>query len=141
MGLIHRDIKPENFLIGLKKKSHIIYVIDFGFAKRFSDVKTGMHIAYVEGKQLTGTAKFASIYTHLGIEQSRRDDLEALGYVLVYLIKGELPWNGIKAKTKVEKYRKIMEKKIEYTPKILCEGLPGRFYIYFKIPRGIHIVL
>jgi serine/threonine protein kinase len=100
-------------------------MIDFGLAKRFIDLKTGQHIAYIEGKQLTGTVKYASVYTQMGIEQSRRDDLESLGYVLVYLMKGELPWNGIKAKNKMEKYKKIMEKKIETTPDILCEGLHG----------------
>mmetsp|Transcript_126909 Transcript_126909/g.179047 ORF Transcript_126909/g.179047 Transcript_126909/m.179047 type:complete len:220 (+) Transcript_126909:59-718(+) len=89
---IHRDIKPDNFLIGLGKNSHVVYAIDFGLAKRFRDARTTQHIPYRENKNLTGTARYASINAHLGIEQSRRDDLEAIGYVLIYLLKGYLPW-------------------------------------------------
>lgn len=126
-NFIHRDVKPDNFLIGANKKKTQVYAIDFGLAKRFRDPKTGNHIPYRDGKSLTGTARYASINTHLGIEQSRRDDLESLGYVLVYFLLSELPWQGMKAKTMKEKYEKIMEKKIATPIESLCKGFPGKF--------------
>jgi serine/threonine protein kinase len=129
---IHRDIKPDNFLMGVNKKKHLVYVIDFGLAKRYRDPKTGLHNPYNDGKSLTGTARYASINTHLGIDQSRRDDLESLGYILIYFLKGELPWQGLKAKTMKEKYEKIMEKKISSSIETLCKGFPD------EIPAFIH---
>jgi serine/threonine protein kinase len=134
---IHRDIKPENFLLGIGKKKQDIFLIDFGLAKRFRDPKTGEHIPYTDGKSLTGTAIYASIYTHLGIEQCRRDDLESLGYVLMYFLRGDLPWFGIKAKTREEKQQKIMELKTSYTPDLLCKSFPEEFTTYFNIVREL----
>jgi len=134
---IHRDIKPENFLLGLGKKKHDLFLIDFGLAKRFRDPKTGEHIPYTDGKSLTGTAIYASIYTHLGIEQCRRDDLESLGYVLMYFLRGDLPWLGIKSKTREEKQQKIMELKISHTPHLLCKGYPEELVNYFNLVREL----
>jgi serine/threonine protein kinase len=134
---IHRDIKPDNFLIGLGKRSNIVYIVDFGLAKKYRDGKTHQHIPYRENKNLTGTARYASINAHLGIEQSRRDDLEAIGYVLIYLIKGYLPWQGIKANNKQEKYHKIMEKKMTTPVEILCKGLPIEFSTYLNYCRTL----
>ena len=136
--IIHRDIKPENFLVSKNKfNQEIIYLIDFGLAKRFRDPKTGLHIPYKDGKSLTGTARFASIYTHLGIEQSRRDDLEGMMYTLLYLIKGKLPWQGLKAKSKEEKCQKIMEKKIDIPIEKLCKGLHKNFGIILHYCRSL----
>ena len=128
--IIHRDIKPENFVISLNKnlKNNSIYLIDFGLSKRFRNPKTGEHIPYKDNKLLTGTARFSSIYTHLGIEQSRRDDLEGMLYTLIYLYKGNLPWQDInKYKNKNEINDKILEKKINITIDSLCEGMPIEF--------------
>lgn len=105
-GYIHRDIKPDNFLIGVDDP-HYIYIVDFGLAKRFYDFKLKKHIPFWEGKSLIGTVRYASVKTHLGIEQSWRDDLESLGFVLIYFLKGDLPWMGLKATDKKDKYDKI----------------------------------
>jgi serine/threonine protein kinase len=113
--------------MGREKKKHIVYVVDFGLTKKYKDSKTGEHIPYKDGKSLTGTARYASIYTHLGIEQSRRDDIESLGYVILYLLKGDLPWQGIKAKNKKDKYEKIMHRKINTSLEQLCKGHPSNF--------------
>jgi serine/threonine protein kinase len=110
-NFIHRDMKPDNFLMGLKQKAAVCYVIDFGLSKRFKDPKTGTHIPYRDGKSLTGTARYASVNTHIGIEQSRRDDLESIGYILMYFLKGTLPWMGMQGKTKEAKYDAIKERK------------------------------
>lgn len=129
-GFLHRDIKPDNFLMGLGRKANQVYVIDFGLAKRYRDPTTSRHIPYRENKNLTGTARYASCNTHLGIEQSRRDDLESLGYVLLYFLRGSLPWQGLKADTKKQKYDKIREKKVSTTIEVLCKSLPVEFASY-----------
>ena len=136
--IIHRDIKPENFLIGKGKNNSILYICDFGLAKRFRDKKTGMHIPHKEGKKFTGTACYASIYTHLGSEQSRRDDLESLAYILIYLSKGTLPWKSLKVKNKKERQAKILSKKINTNNDELCSGLPKEFSQFLQTIRDLH---
>lgn len=123
-NFLHRDIKPDNFTMGIGKKSNHVYIIDFGLAKKYRDQKTQQHIPYREGKSLTGTARYTSVNTHLGIEQSRRDDLEGLGYVLVYFLRGNLPWMGLRAHNKKEKYERIMERKISTSVDALCRSFP-----------------
>jgi len=113
-----------------------VYVIDFGLAKKYIG-KDGKHIGYREGKSLTGTARYASINTHLGIEQSRRDDLESLGYVMLYHLRGSLPWQNMKASNKKEKYEKIMEKKLGTPIEILCKGFPNEFVTYLSYCRNL----
>ncbi|KAI7994634.1 Casein kinase 1-like protein 3 [Camellia lanceoleosa] len=130
-GFLHRDIKPDNFLMGLGRKANQVYIIDFGLAKRYRDPTTSRHIRYRENKNLTGTARYASCNTHLGIEQSRRDDLESLGYVLLYFLSGSLPWQGLRAATKKQKYDKICEKKLSTPIEVLCKSHPVEFASYF----------
>lgn len=135
---IHRDIKPDNFLMGLGKKGNLVYIIDFGLAKKYRDGRTHRHIPYRENKNLTGTARYASINTHLGIEQSRRDDLESLGYVLMYFNLGTLPWQGLKAANKRQKYERISEKKLSTPILTLCKGFPSEFANYLSYCRQMH---
>ena len=133
---IHRDIKPENFVIGIEEKSNIIHCIDFGLSKRYKNPKNHQHIPYREGRALTGTARYVSINTHLGIEQSRRDDLESIGYVLVFFLKGSLPWQGLKAENN-NKYVRIMEKKLQIPTEILCFGLPSEIVMYLNYCKNL----
>ncbi|KAK2425150.1 casein kinase protein [Trifolium repens] len=136
-SFLHRDIKPDNFLMGLGRRANQVYAIDFGLAKKYRDTSTHQHIPYRENKNLTGTARYASMNTHLGIEQSRRDDLESLGYVLMYFLRGSLPWQGLKAGTKKQKYEKISEKKVSTSIESLCRGYPSEFASYFHYCRSL----
>ncbi|XP_020208080.1 casein kinase 1-like protein 3 isoform X1 [Cajanus cajan] len=151
-GFLHRDIKPDNFLMGLGKKANQVYMIDFGLAKGYKDPITNKHIPYRllllnvcfyldnlsrENKGLTGTARYASYNTHSGIEQSRRDDLESLGYVLMYFLRGSLPWQGLQAVNKKQKYDKICKKKLSTPIEILCKSYPVEFASYFHYCRSL----
>ncbi|PAA70226.1 hypothetical protein BOX15_Mlig023983g1 [Macrostomum lignano] len=136
-NFIHRDVKPDNFLMGLGKKGNLVYMIDFGLAKKYRDSKTHQHIPYRENKNLTGTARYASVNTHLGIEQARRDDMESLGYVFMYFLRGALPWQGLKAATKRQKYERISEKKMQTPVEALCQGYPGEFATYLTFCRSL----
>jgi serine/threonine protein kinase len=136
-NFIHRDIKPDNFVMGRAKKASVVHIIDFGLAKKYRDSKTNAHLPYRTLKSLTGTPRYASLNTHLGIEQSRRDDLESLGYVLMYFCRGSLPWQGLPAKNKKQKYQRITEKKASTTIEQLCEGYPTEFMTYLQYCRSL----
>ncbi|XP_003791950.1 casein kinase I-like [Otolemur garnettii] len=138
-NFIHRDIKPDNFLMGIRHQCRLnqLFLIDFGLAKKYRDNRTGQHIPYREDKNLTGTARYASINAHLGIEQSRRDDVESLGYVLMYFNRTSLPWQGLKAVTKKQQYEKISELKMSTPVEDLCKGFPEEFSMYLNYCRGL----
>ena len=136
--ILHRDIKPDNFTIGRGKKSHIIYLIDFGLAKKYKSSKGNHeHIKYSENKKLIGTARYASINALKGCEQGRRDDMESLGYVLMYFLRGNLPWQGLKLSKRDDRNKKIYEVKKETSAEQLCVGYPKQFCEYIRYTRNL----
>ncbi|KAH8249774.1 hypothetical protein KR032_012304, partial [Drosophila birchii] len=136
-GFIHRDVKPDNFLMGLGENSTQLYLIDFGLSKRYKDSETHMHIPYRKDRNLTGTVRYASMNAQMGVEQSRRDDMESLGYCIMYFNLGKLPWQGISAANKKQKYEKILEKKSSISIETLCRGFPTEFALYMKYVRNL----
>lgn len=135
--LIHRDIKPDNFVMGIGSNFNTVYVIDFGLSKYYMDPKTKEHCAFRDFRNLTGTARYCSINAHAGYEQSRRDDLESLGYVFLYFLRGTLPWQGLQADSKREKFRKIYKTKLSMRTETLCQGLPEEFAKYLNYCRNL----
>ena len=135
--IIHRDIKPDNFVLGINENKKKIYLLDFGLAKKYRSSTTLNHYPISSNKRLTGTPRYASINALTGIEQSRRDDLESLGYVLLYFLRGNLPWQGLPIKSGRNKYEKILEKKKETSSKDLCFGFPNEFEIFIDYCRNL----
>lgn len=133
-GFAYRDMKPDNFVFGTGSCKNILYIIDFGLCKRVVDTRTGEHIHHRTGKQMSGTPRYVSLRTHDGEEQSRRDDIEALGYMLVYLVKGRLPWQGLPSK---HNYISIANTKKSTNLMDLCEGLPHAFQKTIEYARGL----
>lgn len=136
-NLIHRDIKPKNFTIGRGNNANQIYIIDMGLAKRYCDPRNHIHIKLGVQKSLIGTAKYTSLATHLGFDQSRRDDLEGVAYTLIHFLRGDLPWQTLKNKTKKEKLIEIHELKTQTTVDELCEGLPSEFATFLDRVRKL----
>ena len=135
--IIHRDIKPDNFVMGRGEKAKYLYLLDFGLAKKYRSSTTLLHYRMTKKKNLTGTARYASINALNGLTQSRRDDLEAVGYVLIYFLKGKLPWQGLRLKNKEDRYHKIMEIKRDTSPAQLCHGFPKEFKKYVEYTRNL----
>ena len=143
-GILHRDIKPANFCISkdatvtdLVSGNEKIYLIDFGLSKPYVG-RHNKHIPMVEGKKLVGTPRYASYNTHMGIEQSRRDDLEVIGNTIIYLYKESLPWeNYFSGANKYEEYANIAQKVKETSLKELCQGCPPQFLEFMKYCRNL----
>ena len=135
--IIHRDMKPDNFVMGYDSKNAKLYLLDFGLAKKYRSSKTLIQYPYIKKKKLTGTARYASIHALEEMEQSRRDDLESAGYVLIYFLRGSLPWQGLKIKTKEERYKKILEKKREISSDDLCRDYPEEFKYYIDYTKEL----
>lgn len=131
-NFIHRDLKPSNLVMGVGEHADMVHLIDFGISKEFRSPKTHMHIPYRDGLGLTGTAMFASIHSHLGMELGRRDDLESLAYILIYFLRGSLPWQASSYKNK-----RVMECKQKTSALDLCRGLPVEFCTFLTYSRSL----
>jgi serine/threonine protein kinase len=132
-SFVHRDIKPDNFVFGVGTNSNTLYLIDLGLARKYRNMQTLDPYPYEEGKGLIGTTRYVSINVHLGVEQSCRDDLESVGYVLIALALGRLPWDDLSA----ENPHDIQEAKMNVPLDVLCAGLPNEFYMYMEKVRSL----
>lgn len=135
--LIHRDVKPDNYVIGLENKASTVYIVDYGLAKRYINSVTREHIPFSDQRRMVGTPRYCSLNSHNGFEQGRRDDLESLGYCLIYMLKGSLPWQGIRGTSKEERNLKVRELKVKLTLNELCKGLPKEVLQYMYIARNL----
>ena len=134
--IIHQDIKPENFLVGNPDTS-TIYIIDFGLCKKYRSTRTGKHIIFSKTKKFIGTLEFCSINSMKGLEMTRRDDMESIGYMLIYLIKGTLPWIGFENSPFLEKYEKVYKIKANISNEELCKDLPIEICKYMKYVKSL----
>ena len=127
---IHRDLKPDNIMIGLGEDSVNVIFVDFGLSKSVIDSRTGKHIPLVTGKKLVGTCRYASLNSHRGFELSKRDDLISVGYCMINLLTGSLPWQGKHSSNASTRYKIVGKMKERCTNKVLCEDLPPQFFEY-----------
>ncbi|KAH8282746.1 hypothetical protein KR054_009453, partial [Drosophila jambulina] len=136
-NIVHRDIKPDNFLMGNGARRHQLFIIDFGLAKAYWNEQVERHIPPQSGNCLVGTARYASINAMSGGRQSRRDDMEALGYLMIYMITGSLPWQGISYGSLKQRNEKIAEAKQSTRLEVLCRGCPDEFGAYMSYCRTL----
>lgn len=137
---MHRDIQPGNFLVGLGKKLQQIYTIDYAFATPFHDATSNKPRPDVVNTNDTyvGTLKYSSLNVLKGHRHSRRDDLESLGLMLVYFLRGELPWDQPGSESSPKQRRKEIRKAMEETLlEDLCKGLPKEFLSFMQYCRNL----
>ena len=138
--IIHRDIKPDNFVMGANENNAKLYLLDFGLAKKYRSSRTLVQYPLIKKKKLTGTARYASIHALEEWEQSRRDDLESVGYVLMYFLRGSLPWQGLKVRSKEDRYKKILDKKKATSSEDLCKDFPVEFRDFVEYTRNLEYI-
>ena len=153
-GFVHRDIKPGNIVLGSKDSENSVYIVDFGLARRYKNHRNGAHMAFLDGKPLVGTVRYASLNTHLGIgellfvllnksihlfakAQTRRDDIECLAYSLLDCLR-DLPWGHIKGGSPKQFEERVREKKRSWTPERLCVGIPNAFKALLSHARQLN---
>lgn len=134
-GYLHKDIKPDNFTLDFRDPRKL-FCIDFGISGRYLK-RNGEHVDFSNNRKFCGTPRYASIAAHKNQEQSRKDDLESIAYILIYMYKGKLPWQRIKHKDKREKYRLIGEKKASLSEEELCKGMNKEFIVFLKYVRNL----
>ncbi|KAH9970630.1 kinase-like domain-containing protein, partial [Lactifluus volemus] len=134
---VHRDLKPNNFMLGTGDRESQVFLIDFGLARLFRNLETQKHVDRVKSFDEIGAIRYSSINGHLGRTQSRRDDLESLGYVIVSLIKGRLPWQGIDVHPGQVHRDQVLRLKQGTTVETLCEGLPQPFLFFLDYIRSL----
>ena len=137
--VVHRDIKPENFTTGYEDIS-TIYLIDFGISRKYRSSRTLKHVKFSLTGRMFGTIRYASYNASRGVEQSRRDDLESIGHMLIYIFTGKLPWKGmsLKDKQRKKKYLEMLLLKKYTPPEMICKDMPTEFLDYYKYVKNLN---